>query len=66
MKFEQLKTMSKSDLHDKLIEIRMKQLAMRVKKTSGSHSKTHEFGQARKLIARIKTILTQINGKDHG
>jgi large subunit ribosomal protein L29 len=66
MKTQELKNLSVIDLKNKLLEARMKQLNLRVSKTSGGKVKLHEFANTRKLIARIKTILTQMTGKKNG
>ena len=60
MKIQELRNLSKEELIKLVNETRLKQLSMRIRKTSGSLSKTHEFSISRKLIAQIKTLLTQI------
>lgn len=47
------------ELDSKLLELRDEQFRLRMKKANGSLDKFHRFGQIRKSIAQIKTILTQ-------
>ena len=60
MNIKELRKLSKEELNKLVIDTRLKQLSMRVRKTSGAFTKTHEFSIARKLIAQIKTLLTQM------
>lgn len=58
MRASELKELSTNELESKLIELRKQQFSLRLKRSNGSLEKTHHFGQIRKIIARIKTILT--------
>lgn len=56
---EELRTLSPADLNQKLLDLRKEQFNLRLKRSNGELDKTHQFSQTRKLIAQIKTILTE-------
>jgi len=47
------------DLNKELIELRKEQFNLRMQRGSGQLSNTARFGQVRKEIARIKTIMNE-------
>lgn len=61
MKAQELRSKSKSELKDLLLSLLQEQFQMRMRKgtTENQNPKTHLFLNARKDIARIKTILKQ-------
>jgi large subunit ribosomal protein L29 len=66
---EQLKTlqeMTLNELQNELLVIRKEQFNLRMKVASGALEKTHLITEARKKIARIKTLMTQKAGNGHG
>lgn len=56
---EDIKQLSVKELEEKLLELRTEQFKLRMKRANGSLDKFHRFGQLRKLIAQVKTFLTQ-------
>lgn len=50
---------SVQDLDKELIELRKEQFNLRMQRGSGQLSNPARFGQVRKEIARIKTVLNQ-------
>lgn len=65
---EQLKTlkeMTLDELQNELLVVRKTQFNLRMKIASGALDKTHLITEARKKIARIKTLMTQKAGDAH-
>lgn len=62
MKVAELKQLDNQALNAKLLELREEQLRLAVQKKSVPNLPSHRFGQIRKTIARIKTLLTQREG----
>jgi large subunit ribosomal protein L29 len=60
---EELRNVSVEELNNELLSLRKEQLNLRMKKASGSLDKTHLITKVRKLVARVKTILTEKAGK---
>lgn len=55
----ELREKSPEDLRDELLAIKREQFNLRMQKASGQDSKPHLMREARKNVARIKTILTE-------
>ena len=62
MNIEELRNLSVEKLQDKLLSLRKEQLTLRMKKANGTLDKTHQISMVRKLVARVKTILTEKAG----
>jgi large subunit ribosomal protein L29 len=56
---ESLKSKTVSELETELLEVRKKQFNLRMKAANGSLEKPHLITEARKTIARIKTIIAE-------
>jgi len=56
MKAEELRTKTDQELGELLLDTRKKQFTLRMQKASGHPAKASEVREARKDIARIKTI----------
>jgi large subunit ribosomal protein L29 len=59
MKWHDLKQMDDAGLKAKIIDFRKELMGLRFQRVSGQAEKTHQFRNARRSIARIKTLLTQ-------
>ncbi len=59
MKLGELKNLSKEDLSAKLASIKEELSKMNYLQRVGQVDKPHRFGELRKTIARIKTLLRQ-------
>ncbi len=59
MEAKDYRAKSDSDLNKELIELRKEQFNLRMQRGSGQLSNTARFGQVRKEIARIKTIMNE-------
>ncbi|MFU8816554.1 MAG: 50S ribosomal protein L29 [Pseudomonadales bacterium] len=63
MNASDLREKSPQELTEELIKLRREQFILRMQKASGQLGQTHMLGEARRDIARIKTILAE---KRHG
>jgi large subunit ribosomal protein L29 len=63
MKASDLRSMSQEHLRDELLKLRREQFNLRMQQASGRLSRPHEHGRVRKEIARVKTVLNELNRK---
>lgn len=59
MKAEKLRTQTTVELKDELLQLRRKQFNLRMQHATGQGARTHEIRNARRDIARIKTVLSE-------
>lgn len=59
MSFKELRERSIDELREELLSLRQTQLKLTMQKTSGQLEQTHQIRQARRDVARIKTLLSQ-------
>ena len=59
MSFKELREKSIYELREELLSLRQTQLKLTMQKTSGQLEQTHQIRQARRDVARIKTLLSQ-------
>jgi len=62
MKASELKEKSVEELQQTQIELLEEQFKLRMKSASGQISKTHALGTVRRNIARVKSILIEMQG----
>ena len=62
MKATELKDKSVEELKQEQLNLLEQQFKLRMKKASGQLSRTHELGQVRREIARVKTVLREKQG----
>ena len=62
MKATELRQKTVEDLSAELDGLQLQQFKLRMAKATGQLAKTHQVGQVRKDIARIKTVLTEKQG----
>jgi large subunit ribosomal protein L29 len=60
MKTEELRKKSAVELNQELIEQLKAQLKLRMQRATGQVAQTHQFKQIRRDIARIKTVLNEM------
>ncbi len=60
MKASELRTKSVDELSDELIALRREQFNLRMQQATGELTHNHEHGRVRKDIARVKTILNEL------
>lgn len=66
MKAQELKEKSVEELNAELLKVREEQFRLRVQQATGQLAQNHLLKQARRDIARIKTVLTQKAGEQNG
>lgn len=59
MKITDLRNMSPDQLHDELLRQKREQFNLRFQQATGQAEKTHRMSEARRNVARIKTLLRQ-------
>ena len=59
MKITDLKTMTPDQLHDELLRLKKEQFNLRFQQATGQAEKTPRMSEARRNVARIKTLLRQ-------
>lgn len=62
MNATELREKSAEELRAELDNLQLQQFKLRMAKATGQLAKSHQVGQVRKDIARIKTVLTQKQG----
>ena len=60
MKASDLRTKSVDELTDELVALRREQFNLRMQHATGELTHNHEHGRVRKDIARVKTVLTEL------
>ncbi|MFT5063042.1 MAG: large subunit ribosomal protein L29 [Gammaproteobacteria bacterium] len=60
MNATELRSKSVEELQAQIIELRKQQFKMRMQLATGDLSKNHQVAVARKDIARVKTVLTEL------
>lgn len=63
---QQLRSSSDEELRERILALRKAQFERRVQQGVGEFGRFHEFAQARREIARIKTVLRQRTGEEAG
>lgn len=56
---EDLRTLSATELEQKVLELKKEAMFLRIQKNSGQAVKTHQFKEYKKNIARIKLLLAE-------
>ncbi len=60
MKASELKQKSRSELQDELLVLRKEQFNLRMQQATGQLARPDQFNKVRKNIARVKTVIRQI------
>ena len=67
MNVTDLRDKSVDELNEELIALRREQFNLRMQQATGEHPHNHEHGRVRKDIARVKTVINELQraaGKD--
>ena len=64
MKTSDIRKMSTEDINKKIVEIKTELFELRMKQATGSLEKPHMINKLRKDVARMKTVLTEMNGSE--
>jgi len=59
MKASKLREQTTAELRQELLALRREQFNLRMQQATGQLAQTHQFGQIRRNIARIKTVLRE-------
>ena len=54
-----LRTQSPAELRDELVKLRKEQFSLRMQRATGQQPKPRQFADARRNMARVKTMLRQ-------
>ena len=60
MKADELRGMSQEDLSKELVNLRREQFNLRMQRATGQLARPNEYGRVKKDIARVKTILGEL------
>ena len=63
MKMEELKKKSESELKDLLLQNKRESLNLRIQKVNGQLESSAQVRKTRRLVARIKTLMSQQQAK---
>ena len=55
-----LRDKSVDELNEELVALRREQFNLRMQQATGEHPHNHEHGRVRKDIARVKTVLNEL------
>ena len=64
MKTSEIRKMSTEDINKKIVELKAELFDLRMKQATGSLEKPHKLNSLRKDIARLKTVLNEIDGSE--
>ena len=65
MKTSDIRKMSKEEIEKKIIELKTELFDLRMKQATGNLDKPHKINALRKDVARLKTILNEIDGSEN-
>jgi large subunit ribosomal protein L29 len=63
MKASELRNKSAGELREELLKLRREQFNLRMQRATGQMARPDQFGKVRKDIARVKTVLNEIQAK---
>jgi large subunit ribosomal protein L29 len=63
MKASELRNMSAGELREELLKLRREQFNLRMQRATGQMARPDQFGKVRKDIARVKTVLKEMQAK---
>ena len=63
---EKLRKQSPTELSEELVKLRKEQFSLRMQRATGQQPKPAQFGDARRNIARVKTVLRQQKAANAG
>lgn len=64
MKTSEIRKMSKEDINKKITEIKTELFDLRMKQATGNLDKPHKINALRKDVARLKTVLNELDGSE--
>ena len=63
MKASELRNKSAGELREELLKLRREQFNLRMQRATGQMARPDQFGKVRKDIARVKTVLKEMEAK---
>ncbi|MDH4048738.1 MAG: 50S ribosomal protein L29 [Gammaproteobacteria bacterium] len=66
MKASELRSKSRDELNTELLGLRREQFNLRMQQATGQLSRPHEYARVRKDIARLKTVMVELERKGEG
>ncbi len=63
MKAAELRKQSVEQLQGTLLELCREQFNLRMQRANSGQNKVHLFKEARRNVARVKTVMTELEGK---
>ena len=63
MRAEDLRAKSAEELGQELLDLRREQFNLRMQRATGQLARPHEYGRVKKDIARVKTVMAELNAK---
>lgn len=64
VKTSEIRKMSTEDINKKIVELKAELFDLRMKQATGNLEKPHKLNSLRKDIARLKTVLNEIDGSE--
>ena len=64
MKTSEIRKMSTDEINKKIVELKAELFDLRMRQATGNLEKPHKINEIRKTIARMKTILNEIDGSE--
>ena len=64
VKTSEIRKMSTEDINKKILELKAELFDLRMKQATGNLDKPHKLNSLRKDIARLKTVLNEIDGSE--
>ena len=64
MKISEIREMSIEDINKKITEIKTELFDLRMKQATGNLDKPHRINALRKDVARLKTVLNELDGSE--
>lgn len=64
MKTSEIRKMSKDEIAKKITDIKTELFELRMKQATGNLDKPHMINALRKDVARLKTVLNELDGSD--
>lgn len=65
MKTSEIRKMSKEEISSKIIELKKELFDLRMKQATGNLDKPHRVNELRKTVARLKTVLNEMDGSEN-
>lgn len=66
MKASEIRSKSKQELTEELLSLRKEQFNLRLQRATGQMTRPHEYSRVRKSIARVKTVIAEIENQGEG